>query len=260
LGVYFIYVGDEGLQGDAILIKKGDLTVLVDAGPAEKAGRVVDFLRSKDVSTINVLISTNPDPRHYGGLGAVADNFRVQSFWWSGETLDDDNYSAAVAKLQGKADEVKVIDEGFSMDLNGINLTVLNPPDAKRFKDVNNDAIVMKLVDRNFSILLTSGIQSGAQGRLINDRPADIAVPIMEAPYYGVGAGTSNIGIFLLKAKPDVMIISGSADDSAANGGSREPFKRLMTQYGITWHENYVNGTLRITSDGSAYAIQALGS
>ena len=62
LGIYFIDVSDIGLHGDAILIKKGDLDVLVDAGPAENAGKVVDLLRSKGVDDVDVLISTNADP------------------------------------------------------------------------------------------------------------------------------------------------------------------------------------------------------
>ena len=82
----------------------------------------------------------------------------------------------------------------------------------------------------------------------------------MQAPYYGVGAGTSSIGLLLLAAEPKAVIITGSADDSAANGGSREPFKRLMDQYGIPWYESYADGGLRVTTDGYEYAIQSLNS
>ena len=80
----------------------------------------------------------------------------------------------------------------------------------------------------------------------------------MQAPYYGVGVGTSAIGLLLLAAEPQDVIITGSSDDSAANGGSREPFTRLMEQYGIDWYEVYAEGGLRITTDGQDYAIQSL--
>lgn len=254
-GIFFIYVGGTGLHGDAIFIKKGDLDVLVDAGPAEKAGKVVDFLRSRGVDDIDVLVSTTGDPRRYGGITAVADNFKIENFWWPGSTFGDQSYAALVERMKRESNATAV-EEGFAMDLNGMNFTALNPPNTARFDDVNNDAIVLRVTDRNFSILLTSGIQTGGQGLLLNQKESEIKTAIMQAPYYGVGAGTSNIGIFLLKAEPDVVIITGSADESAANGGSREPFRRTMRQYGIKWYENYVNGTLRITSDGKAYVIQ----
>jgi len=255
LGIYFIDVSDIGLHGDAILIKKGDLDVLVDAGPVEKAGKVVDLLRSKGVDDVDLLISTNADPRHYGGIGTVADNFKVESFWWTGDDFDDATYKALAARMKG----VEIVQDGSSMELNGINFTVLNPPKSDRFSDVNNDAIVLRVTDRNFSILLTSGIQTGAQGLLINQKKEQIKTDLMQAPYYGVGSGTSNIGLMLVNAHPTAIIISGSADESAANGGSREPFERLMTQYGIKWHENYVNGTIKVSSDGQGYAIESLG-
>jgi competence protein ComEC len=258
-GVFFIDVGGPELHGDAILIKKGDMDVLVDAGPAENANKVVDFLRSHGVDDLEVLISTNADPRHYGGLEAVAQNFPIEEFWWSGDTFDDTAYAGVVDDIQAKSWKTVEVSDGYSEDLNGMNFTVINPPQSLRFEDTNNDAIVTRVVDRNFSMLLTSGIQTGAQGRLINQHPAEIQDEIMQAPYYGVGSGTSNIGVFLITAKPKTIIVSGSSDESPPNGGSREPFQRLMAQYGIEWHANYVNGTIRIASDGDNYTISALG-
>ncbi len=258
-GVFFIDVGGPGLHGDAILIKKGDLDVLVDAGPQQNAGRVVDFLRSRGVDDIEVLVSTNADPRHYGGINAVADNFDIEEFWWNGLATTDIDYSDIINRMENETKTVRVVEDGFGADLNGMNFTIINPPVTAKFDDVNNDAIVTRVTDRNFSLLLTSGIQTGAQGLLVNQHPDLIKAEIIQAPYYGVGSGTSNIGIFLITAKPETMIISGSSDESAPNGGSREPFERLMTQYGIKWYENFANGTVRVSSDGQTYTVTNLG-
>jgi hypothetical protein len=93
--IYFIYVGNEPnkLQGDAILIKKGDLEILVDAGPSENAGKVVDFLKARGVDDIDVLISTNADPMHYGGITQVGSEFGIEEFWWSGMAFRDSDYA-----------------------------------------------------------------------------------------------------------------------------------------------------------------------
>lgn len=260
-GVYFIDVGGPTLHGNAVLIKKGDLDVLVDAGSAEKGSKVVDFLNAHNVDDIEVLISTDADPRNYGGINTVADNFRIENFWWGDDSFGDQNYSDIVGRMVNSTKDVKKVERGYSMDLNGMLFEVLNPqPAPNRFDDINNDAVVIRITDRNFSLLLTSGIQTGPQGKLISEQPNKIKNKIIQAPYYGVGAGTSNIGIFLITAKPELMIITGSSDDSAINGGSREPYKKLMTQYGILWNETYNNGTLRITSDGQIYDIRALGA
>jgi competence protein ComEC len=259
-GVYFIDVGDAGLHGNAILIKKGDLDILIDAGAEDKGNKVVDFLKARAVDDVEVLVSTNADPRHYGGVGAVADSFAIEELWWSELTYNDDDYKAAIDEVKREAKTVRVLREGFATELNGMKFAALNPQKDDLFDDVNNDAIVMRMDDRNVSVLFTSGIQLGARELLVNEKPQQIQARIIQAPYFGVGEGTSQIALFLITAEPEVMIITGSSDDSAANGGSRQPFKELMKQYGIQWNESYFNGTIKITSDGSGYSIDALGA
>ncbi len=259
LGIYFIDVGAPGEQGDAIVIRKGDFTMLVDAGAADMGDKVANFLKDHQVDTIQVLVSTNADPRHYGGIESVAQSIPIQQLWWSGLSENDPNYASLMQSVGNKTRKVRVIGDGFNIVLDGINITALNPKGAG-VNDVNNDAVVLRIADRNFSALLTSGIQTGAQGSLANNNATLIHTQLMQAPYYGVGAGTSNIGLFLITAKPETIVISGSSDDSPANGGSRDPFKRLMNQYGIAYYENYANGTIRVSTDGQNYTVMALGT
>ncbi len=258
LGVFFIDVAGPKLHGNSILIKKGDLDILVDAGPEEYGNAVVDFLNSRQVDDIEVLISTNADQRQYGGIGLVADNFEIEHFWWTGSAFGDADYLAVTEKVKAMVKEHTEVEAGFATELNGINIEVLNPP-VDRFDDVNNDAIAMRLTNGNISMILTSGMQKGALQKLTNEQPGKIKAHVIQAPYYGLGEGTRDIGQFLLAADPEVMIITGSVDDSPANGGSREPYKRLMEQYGIEWNATYDNGTIRVTTDGSDYAIQTIG-
>lgn len=257
LGVFFIDVGGPNEHGESVLIKKGDLNILVDAGPADNSGKVVDLLKSEGVKNIGLLISTSADPRRYGGMGAVADNFEIQQFWWSGNAFNDEQYTSIVDRMMNQTKEVDTVSGGQSVDLDGMNLSFVNPQSVP-FNDINNDAIAMRLTDRNFSLLLTSDIESGAQGKLIQS-PDAIKADILDAPYYGVGTGTSGIGLFLKTVNPKDAIISGSSDDSAPNGGSRMPFLRLLQEYGMNWNATYDNGTVRIDSDGSSYYISSLG-
>ena len=259
LAVYFIYVGDSIYKrhGDSILIRKGDLDILIDAGPAESGGKVLNFLQSRGIDDLDLVISTNADKEHYGGLSMVTNAYDVEELWWSGEAFGDQAYLSAVSGI--KAKETKIVDRGFNMTLNGIELKVLNPI-QKRFADVNNDAIVLRLQDRNFSMLLLSGVQFGSQNEMINNIKKDMQVNVMQAPYYGLGAGTSGIGNFLTTAKPEVMVISGGPNESPESGGDRSPFRRLLDQHDIEYYENYIGGTVRVTTDGSTYAVSYFSS
>jgi competence protein ComEC len=256
LAVYFIYVGDQQskLQGDAVLIRKGDFSMLVDAGPAETGGRVVDFLRERGIEDLEVLVSTNADPYHYGGIRGVTSQYGIQEFWWSGKSYGDQAYESMISNVSAGAKRVRVLGRGYNVTLNGINITVLNPA-AKPFDDVNNDAIALRIQDRNFSLLLLSGVQFGAQSEMLNNEKGLLETNVMQAPYYGLGAGTSGIANFLKALSPKVVVVSGGPDDSAASGGSRQPFRKLMDEDGIAYYENYLNSTVRVISDGRNYSV-----
>jgi competence protein ComEC len=259
--IYFIYVGEltNKLHGESILIKKEDFEMLIDAGPKEKGTQVVDFLKSRGVDDLEVVVSTNADPWHYGGLSAVAANFEIEEFWWSGKTFNDQEYSSLVNSISSQAKNTTIVERGFVTSYIGMDFEALNPKE-KAFNDVNNDAIVLRMDDRNFSAVLLSGVQFGSQSEMINSMLEKLQVDVMSAPYYGLGAGTSGIGNFLTSAKPETMIVSGGPDESAVSGGSRDPYRRLMDEHNVSYYENYIGGTVRVTSDGSTYAASYFGS
>ena len=117
----------------------------------------------------------------------------------------------------------------------------------------------MKIKYGNYSALITSDILAGAQGRLINEEKEEImGVSVMTAPYHGLGRGTSRIGIFLQTVNPDEIYIIGSNKDDANVGGTREPFIRLLNQYGMVYKESYKFGDIRIISDGQGYSTTKL--
>ena len=56
LVVSFIDVG----QGDAVLVQSGGKNYLIDAGRPEEGPKVVDFLRSRGVESLEAVVVTNP--------------------------------------------------------------------------------------------------------------------------------------------------------------------------------------------------------
>jgi beta-lactamase superfamily II metal-dependent hydrolase len=56
--VSFIDVG----QGDAILVQSAGESYLVDAGRSEEGPKVIDFLRSRGVESLNGIVVSNLTP------------------------------------------------------------------------------------------------------------------------------------------------------------------------------------------------------
>jgi competence protein ComEC len=253
-------------QGESILIKKGDANILIDAGPREAAGQLVSFLQQRGVGNIALLISTHARPENYGGMDAVFGNFTVQQFMWNGQSFADQDYLELVQKAQSKSGRVIVADYLYQTSINGIDFQAINPQNGSgKFYNIDNDGIVLRITDRNFCLMTTGDIAYGAQAAISTDPRINPRCDILQIPNYGLGQGTSNIDMLLLKVAPKSAIITGSYFDPA---NERYTIEEKLKLKGIAYYETFFSNltsgnktdrTLRITSDGYNYSIAAQG-
>lgn len=247
-------------QGEAILVKKGDADILIDTGPAEMSDQLINFLRNKGVDDIELLVSTHARPENYGGMSALLGNITVEQFMWNGDTGGDAAYAAAVQKAKNMSR--KTIESSYlsTISIDGIDFTTMNPKDgANRFASIDNDGIVLKITDRNFCIMATGDVAYGAQTGMANSG-LDLSCNVLQIPDYGLGGGTSNIDVFLLKVAPQAAIITGSYFDPAKERYTIEEKLRLK---GIQYYETFntsnksnpVTNIVRVTTDGYNYSI-----
>lgn len=246
-------------QGEAILLKKGDADILIDAGPAQNADYLINFLREKGVDDLELLVSTHARPENYGAMGKLLDNIPVEQFMWSGNDGDDAQYAALVQKAENLSK--KTVSSAYlsNLSINGINLMVINPHDgASRLGSIDNNGLAFKISDRNFCLMTTSDIAYGAQTSIANSAQFSPKCAILQIPNYGLGAASSEIGSFLSKVAPKTAIITGSSFDPANERYSIYEQLRLAN---ITIYKNFENGTatnvLRITADGYNYSISS---
>ena len=253
--VYLINVGDDQGQGDAIFVKRGDLDILIDAGPARNSGKVIDFLNRRGIDDIDILVSTEADEEHYGGMDAVLGSFPVEEFWWTGKSYGNTKYEATVKKAEDRGALVKTVKRGDVFTLNNLKFNILNPKDGSTFSDPQNNAIVTKITSGDFCILLTSDITSSASSDLLNTQ--DIKCSLLQLPYHGLGKGNFNIDLFLLKVSPSYAFVSGGSYDPSSDGrGTRWPVLEKLKLRSIPYMENYKSGTIKVESDGISYSVE----
>lgn len=108
----FINVG----YGDAILIRDGSFSMLVDCGdctigdggPGSTRISAADFLRREKISTLDILVLTHLHRDHSGGLTRLLEEVQVKTFWcnylppkvcWGGEVPVPKGFSAGARCL-----------------------------------------------------------------------------------------------------------------------------------------------------------------
>jgi beta-lactamase superfamily II metal-dependent hydrolase len=261
LTVYFVAVADSG-QGDAIVLKKGDVNVLVDAGPAEDAGKLRDFLKSKNIGQFHLAVSTHGDPEHYSGFKYIVDNYDIGEFWWMGNSYNNKDYEALIGNAATKKIPVSIVSKSTSTTINGMKIEVINPTKLggafSGTEGMDNDAVVLKVTDRNFCIMLTSDILYGAQTAMQNDPSISLPCQVLQIPHHGTGAGNSQIELFLRKVNPKWAVISGGAVDPASdNMGTRFGVYQRLNLVNAKWLANYDGlGTVKVVTDGKDFAVQ----
>lgn len=241
--VHFIDVG----QGDSeLIISPGGKTVLIDGGEREAGPKVVDFLRSKGVKKIDILISTHAHEDHIGGLREVLRQFPVGLIIDSGKKHTTATYKAYLKMIIAKNIKLTLAKTGTTYDLGGgakLQIVYCNP----NAEDLNNSSVVAKVTYGQVSALFMGDLESAEEGN-INTR-ADI----LKVGHHGSRTSTSDT---LLRAvKPKEAIISCGTNNQY--GHPHDVTMKRLASYGIKTYRTDKSGNITLTTDGKSYTISA---
>lgn len=252
LKLSFIDVG----QGDSILITTPDnINILVDGGgKTENSYSNTDigkdvlepYLYSHGVKKLDMVISTHSHEDHLGGLVPVLKDFEVDRFVKT-DLCSQDSYDSLINS--GILDISKVINVEESDTIKAgkyVYMYVLSP--ENRDEDENDDSIVIKLVFKDFSALLTGDISSKTAHGLCKD---DIRCDVIKIPHHG--SADSLDCDFLDAASPRAAVICVGRN----NFGHPSPstidaiIKRDMRLY-----RTDINGEVIITTRGKGFEVK----
>ncbi|WP_223636636.1 ComEC/Rec2 family competence protein [Corallococcus sp. EGB] len=264
LHVYFFDVG----AGDAALIvtPKGN-TVLVDSGPATAESHLVNRLPELLRRELDLVVLTQPDPKHHGALEAVLK--RVGARRLMEPQLPDTSkaYDALLTAVGSRG--VQILSPAPSTSApkelvrltleDRVNLTVLWPrapaepllkgaPDAEGRNAANS--IVLRLTYDDTSVIFAGGARGETEARLLERGLLSPATLLKVASPYGEGA---NSQAYLEEVRPQVALLSG--DD---NLGKSPRVKELLTRLrGVDARvfRTDVNGEVHAVSDGKQFEL-----
>ena len=197
LELRFLDVG----QGDAILIRNGGKTVLVDAGETDA---IAARLRQLRVDTIGLVVASHNDNDHIGGMDAVLRALPVRYYL--------DNGFPKTTRIQRTVLEL-VRDRGVTylqagprtIEVGDARVRVLPSPVAGRSVAQNDHSLVLIVERGAFRALLTGDSEKRELAALLRqDEVPD--VDVFKAPHHGSRTGV--LGAFLARARPDVIVIS----------------------------------------------------
>ncbi len=245
LSIHYIDVG----QGDAILVQApGGQAALIDGG--EEGTGVVQYLQTKGVQKLDVVIATHPHSDHIGGLIEVLKVIHVDKVITNGQMHTTSTYERfldAIASAKADYQEVK---RGDIIFVGGFSFVVLNPVTTNG-NDLNENSIVLRLVYEQVSFLFDGDAGAVAEGDMLASG-LPISANILKVGHHGSRSASSPA--FLAQVKPAVAIYSAGRGNDYGHPHA-ETLANLKA-VGAQIYGTDINGTVIVTSDGSGYSIE----
>ncbi len=206
LVVSFIDVG----QGDAILVQSAGESYLVDAGRSEEGPKVIDFLRSRGVESLNGIVVSNPDADHIGGFPDVFDAFEVSTIYLSGDTKGTSTFNAFLRAVRDEGSKVEEVRAGKRMDWGSARADVISPPPDKLFSETNDNSVGILLTFGASLVLLAGDAEKKAE-EYMNNGPYAGPLSVLKVSHHG--SNTSSTPLFLSHFPPEIAVIQVGKDN-----------------------------------------------
>ena len=257
-GLMHVHFFDLG-QGDSILIvTPSGRQVLVDGGPeAESATRALSGVISPMDRSLDLVALTHLDADHSRGLLQVLNRYRVEDVLVGRPDEDAALYPQWRKTLERHRILPIRLFAGYRIQLDqDVSLQVLHPLGAaatRGFTDANNSGLVLRLVYRDVSILLTADIEAEVERRLL-DASVPIKSDVLKIAHHG--SKTSTTAPFLQKVRPSLAIISAGADNRFGHPHA-EVVNRLQHTVGDrNIYRTDQNGDTEVISDGTTFWVK----
>ena len=201
LKIYFIDVG----QGDSTLIvTPKNKKILIDGGEG-KTNVLFQYLLDRRINKIDYIIISHFDSDHCNGLIEIIEKMRVENIVMSKQSKESEEYKKILEIIKQKNIKVSSVkaEDKIIIEKN-LYTKILNPAEKFEFQDLNNNAIVAKLVYKDFSMLFTGDIEK-AEENLAKKYKNELKSTILKVAHHGSKTSTSEE--FLKYVEPQIALI-----------------------------------------------------
>ncbi|MBI2866742.1 MAG: MBL fold metallo-hydrolase [Chloroflexi bacterium] len=245
LEVHFVDVG----QGDGMYIRTPQGQVMVVDGGGRSSG-LSDFLDRHGVKNIDIVVGTNPDADHIGGLIEVLRRFTVQEVWVDGQINTTRAYEDFLSAAQRSRAVYREVRRGDTATLGAVAVRVLHPVEPFIPGDRNQNSVVLKIEYGQTSILLTGDTGVAAERSMLQ-AGLDVRAQVLKLGHHG--SSTSTSPAFLQAVAPQVAVYQAGRDNQY--GHPHPEVVEAVRSRGIALYGTNTNGTIVLRSDGASYTV-----
>ena len=248
LSVHYIDVG----QGDCILIKTKEGTMLIDSGERGNEDKILNHLKAQKIEKIDYLVATHPHSDHIGSISAVLEKLEVSNVILPKlsqinipTTKTYENFLKAIKSSNAKAIPATTGDE---YHLGDATFKVLSP--SNQSENLNNMSVVIKLTYKNTSFLFTGDAEKDVEQELLNSK-TDVTANVIKLGHHG--SNTASTEEYQKAVRPQLAIITCGKDNSY--GHPHKETINTLEKLKIKYKRADEFGTIVVGSDGESLTV-----
>ena len=210
----------------------------------------MDFLRRQGAPEVELLSISHPHADHYGGAGAVLDAFRVQRVLDPGFAQPSTSYLELLRRIDVEGAEWRRAHRGLSVDIDGVEITVLWPASDNDLPgDANENSSVLLVEVAGFRYLNPGDAPAEVEEAVLSSGQ-NLQVDWLKLGHHG--SNTSSSAAWLEAADPELAIASLGAGNSYGHPHAETLLRVDSTGVPALWRTDQ-DGTVwaEISRDGS---------
>ncbi len=169
---------------DAILLRCGGETMLVDACKQAYSERIVDLCKQLGVTRIDRVVNTHPHEDHLGGFREVIKEIEVGELWICFPEDINNHMKSAVNAANRAGIPIKTYADGDVLTLGGATIEVWKL--EGKIGEMNDCSAQMKVTFGERTMLLAADLQQNGQQKMVELHGEALDADILKYPHHGI--------------------------------------------------------------------------
>jgi competence protein ComEC len=239
-------------QGDAALIQKGDIQILIDGGPDEEVLSCIGEIMPSYDKKIDYIILSHPHADHLVGINVVVDRYEIGKIYYSGVEYESNQYQKFLDALAAKNLDKEVPEKyDVVIPFKNADFEFLWPGEKynkETSDDLNATSEVARFCYFDHCVLFT-GDAEAEDGIYANIDSAKLSVEILKVPHHGSSSGVDQSLLDAVGAHYAII----SVGEGNSYGHPAKSTLDLLGQYQLTMLRTDRDGsiTFTISEDGN---------
>ena len=233
---------------DAILLRCGGETMLIDACKKAYSQRIVDLCKQLGVTRIDRVVNTHPHEDHLGGFVNVIKEIEVGELWICFPEDYNNHMKTAVGAATKAGIPVRTYQDGDVLTLGGATIEVWKL-DGK-IDEMNDCSAQMKVTFGERTIMLAADLQQDGQKRMLELHGEWLDADVLKYPHHGIEVLRED---YMAAVSPELLVVTNNHRQTAG-------WKWIHSAQNTIPYAYTVPNLVHLTTDGTTWIAEKLTS